>query len=66
VTESQKGRIIEITRDGRLLWEYVNPRQVESVTGDSLVARVPRAFRVGPDYFEGAFAESLRARSERS
>lgn len=26
VTESEKGRIIEITREGRVVWEYVNPR----------------------------------------
>ena len=26
VTESEKGRIVEVTREGRVVWEYVNPR----------------------------------------
>ena len=29
VTESEGARIVEVTRDGRIVWEYVNPRTVE-------------------------------------
>ena len=60
VTESQKGRIIEITRDGRVVWEYLNPRRLED--GD-VIARVQRAFRIDSDYFTDEFAETLRRRS---
>ena len=60
VTESQKGRIIEITRGGRVVWEYLNPRRLED--GD-VIARVQRAFRIDSDYFTDEFAETLRRRS---
>jgi len=62
IAESQKGRIIEITPSGRTVWEYVNPRRMRD---GEVIARVPRAVRVGADYFTGAFAETLRLRSAR-
>lgn len=29
ITESEAGRVIEVTRDGRIVWEYINPKVVE-------------------------------------
>jgi len=67
ITESRKGRIFEVTREGRVVWEYWNPRTTDG--GDSVV-RITRAFRLPYDYFEGAFAEHLdecsRSRGARS
>lgn len=57
ITESQKGRIFEITRDGHVVWEYWNPRTLDD--GRTIV-RVTRAFRVPPDFFEGELGERLR------
>jgi outer membrane protein assembly factor BamB len=56
VTESQKGRIFEITRDGRVVWEFWNPSLLED--GETIV-RITRAFRVAYDYFDPEFAEGL-------
>ncbi len=57
VTESERGRIFEVTRDGRIVWDYLNPR---TVSHERLIARIPRAFRVPYDYFTGSFGERLR------
>jgi hypothetical protein len=63
VTESQKGRIFEVTRDARVVWEYVNPRRMNN--GRTIV-RFTRAYRVPYGYFGGGFGEalSLASRSE--
>ncbi|MBD3349414.1 MAG: PQQ-binding-like beta-propeller repeat protein [Candidatus Eisenbacteria bacterium] len=55
ITESQKGRIFEVTREGRVVWEYWNPRRIET----GAIVRVTRAFRLPPDYFEGPFKHRL-------
>jgi len=65
ITESQKGRVFEITREGRVVWEYWNPSRVR---GTDQIVRITRAYRVPCDYFEGEFADYLgeggrRARS---
>ncbi len=62
VTESQKGRILEITRDGTIVWEYCNPSTMNH--GETIVA-VPRAFRLPYDYFKGEFADYLSERRTR-
>jgi hypothetical protein len=56
VTESQKGRLFEVTPDGRVVWEYMNPRRIKD--GRTIV-RFARAYRVPYDYFEGDFGEAL-------
>lgn len=44
ITESIKGRIIEVTPEGRVVWEYVNPMTLES--DPDLVPAILRAERV--------------------
>lgn len=58
VTESQKGRILEVARDGRVMWEYVNPRRINE---GRTVVRLARAYRVPREYFKGSFGEALAA-----
>ncbi|MBD3349413.1 MAG: hypothetical protein GF400_09505 [Candidatus Eisenbacteria bacterium] len=55
ITESESGRVFEITRDGGVVWEYWNPRRVD----DGAIARLTRAFRLPLDYFNGEFAERI-------
>lgn len=53
VVESDAGRVIEVTPDGRIVWEFINPVRGE---GD----RIPIIFwveRADPDSFEPAFRE---------
>lgn len=59
VTESRDGRILEVSEDGGVVWEYVTPGR--SSGGDS-VAVIYRAYRVPYDYFVGEFGEELRER----
>lgn len=61
ITESQNGRVFEVTRDGRVVWEYFNPRRLD---GGRTIVRISRAFRVPHDYFTGPFAEHLSAQNE--
>jgi len=63
VTESQKGRIFEVARDGRVVWEYVNPRRIND--GRTIV-RFTRAYRVPYDYFQGDFGDRLPSGQGRS
>lgn len=56
VTETQKGRVFEVTPDGRTVWEYWNPRRLDR--GKTIV-RIARAFRVPYDYFVGEFGEYI-------
>ncbi|MFH1690641.1 MAG: arylsulfotransferase family protein, partial [Candidatus Eisenbacteria bacterium] len=56
VTESQKGRVFEVTREGRVVWEFWNPSLMED--GETIV-RVTRAIRLPYDYFDAEFARGL-------
>jgi outer membrane protein assembly factor BamB len=51
ITESEKGRIVEVARDGRIVWEYVNPLTVpdepEVTLGIMRAERLPRDFPLG-------------------
>lgn len=60
ITESQKGRVFEISRDGRVVWDYISPRRHR---GGDTVVRVPRAFRLPHGYFTSSFRERLRQES---
>lgn len=59
IAESRRGRLFELADRLRIVWEYLNPRTTDE--GES-VAYIPRALRVGYDYFTGAFGDSLRRR----
>ena len=48
VTESDRGRIIEVTEDGRVVWEYVNPRTTP--LDPEITMGIMRAERIPPDY----------------
>ncbi len=54
ITESQKGRVFEVTRDGEVVWEFWNPSRLEE--GEAIV-RVTRASRLPYDYFDPGFTE---------
>jgi len=49
ITESDNGRLIEVTRDGRIVWEYINPVST-SVDGDEVVLGIARAERLPADF----------------
>lgn len=57
ITESESGRVFEVTRAGRVVWEYLNPR---TISHDRVIVRIPRAFRVPYDYFTGPFGDRLK------
>ena len=54
ITESSSGRIFEVTRDGRIVWEYINPYcktkkdEEENVVGAQ--NHIYRAYKVGLDW----------------
>lgn len=62
ITESQDGRLFEVTLDGRVVWEYLNPRTIDDE--ESIVVRFTRAYRVPYDYFTGEFGKHLAAARE--
>lgn len=55
ITESDNGRLIEVTRDGRIVWEYINPVSAE-VDGEEVILGISRAERLPRD-FPVAWAE---------
>lgn len=69
ISESEAGRIVEVTRSGEVVWEFVNPRTV----GDALdrVLGIMRAVRVPADLplewaaGAGEGARQMRPRGER-
>jgi hypothetical protein len=60
ITESQEGRLFEVALDGRLVWEYLNPRRIGGQ--EPIVVLFARGYRAPYDYFTGDFAEYLAAR----
>lgn len=56
VTESDGGRIFEVTAQGEVVWEYMNPAR-GGEAGD-LVAVVSRPHRVAPGSLDPAFLDS--------
>jgi hypothetical protein len=58
ITESIKGRIIEVTPGGRVVWEYVNPLTLEN--DPDLVLAILRAEKI-PTRLAGSWAAGRRA-----
>jgi hypothetical protein len=56
ITESQKGRIFEITLEGRIVWEYLNPMRIN---GNQTIVGFTRARRFPKTYFAGDFRQML-------
>jgi Arylsulfotransferase (ASST) len=48
ITESETGRAFEITRDGRIVWEFINPDRAGPE--DNLSATLYELIRLKPDY----------------
>lgn len=46
ITESDGGRLLEVTRSGEIVWEYVNPRRVAAEDGTVVVLGITRAVRL--------------------
>ena len=53
VTESQKGRAFETTRDHQVVWEFFNP-DVVHVRGVQVRGRIPRMMRFDREFFAAA------------
>ena len=57
ITESAAGRAFEVARDGRRVWEYVNPERA-GAQGE-LIASLLEVVRIERGYFDKDFAEEL-------
>jgi hypothetical protein len=55
ITESDSGRIIEVTQDGRIVWEYINPATVHEA-GRDVVLAIMRAERIPAGFPSWSFA----------
>ncbi len=49
ITEGTRGRVVEVTRDGEVVWEYISPYLWDSTT-PSIRNLVYRAYRVPYDW----------------
>jgi hypothetical protein len=54
ITESDYGRAFEVTREGRIVWEFYNPHTKRTDEG-TLVAVIPELRRLPADYFSEEF-----------
>lgn len=61
ITESDGGRIFEVTRAGEIVWEYVNP--VRAGEADELIPVFSRARRLGSDALDPDFLASMTGTS---
>ncbi len=57
ITESNAGRIVEVTQDGEIAWDYLNPDRA-GPDGDK-IAIICWAQRLPADFFDKPFAERL-------
>jgi hypothetical protein len=60
VTESDYGRVFEITRKGDIVWQFDNPHLYGEQS--EFVATVPEMQRLSPDFPVQNFSESMRRR----
>lgn len=58
ITESNAGRIVEVTPDGRIAWDYLNPDR--GGENNEKIAVICWAQRLADGYFEAPFAERLQ------
>lgn len=65
ITEASPGRLLEITRQGEIVWEYINP--VRGGEKDELIPTVSWAQRIDPgSYFRGEFRAQVVGKSQAS
>lgn len=50
ITESETGRAFEVTRDGNIVWEFINPNRAGPE--DNLSATLYELIRLAPDYLD--------------
>lgn len=63
ITEAAGGRLFEVTPDGRIVWEYINPvRAIHPDTGETIIPIVSWAQRIAPQTLDPAFRDELAAR----
>jgi hypothetical protein len=53
VTESNRGRVFETTRNGEIVWEFYNPQKREHPDGTEQRQAIYRMTRVDPDFLVG-------------
>ena len=56
ITESDGGRLLEVTRDGEIVWEYINP--IRGGDADEFIPVVSWGQRIDPAKLDPAFLES--------
>jgi outer membrane protein assembly factor BamB len=66
ITESDGGRLFEVTPDGRIVWEYVNPVRGGGGEGSRFIPVVTGGQRIPPDRFDPAFRAVLDQKTETS
>jgi hypothetical protein len=57
ITESSRGRAFEVTREGRMVWEYFNPARAGE--RQELIATLFEVQRVQPQDLDSAFVAGL-------
>lgn len=58
ITESDGGRLLEVTREGEIVWEYINP--VRAGKDNKRIPILNWADRIGPHYLSPDFQDELR------
>jgi hypothetical protein len=67
ITEAHGGRLFEVTTDGRIVWEYINPvRAVHPERGDTILPIVSWAQRISPETLDPEFRAQLAPRESDS
>jgi hypothetical protein len=68
ITETAGGRLFEVSQDGRIVWEFMNPvRAKHPESGEAIVPIVSWAQRYAPQTLDPDFRDQLAAReNERS
>lgn len=61
ITESDGGRLLEVTPDGKIVWEFINP--IRGGKGDEFIPVVSWAQRLVPDSFTAEFRARISANS---
>lgn len=56
ITESNGGRIVEVTPDGRIVWEFLNPERYEDDPDGPRIAIVAWSNRIDPGMFDREMA----------
>ena len=65
ITEAAGGRLFEVSADGRIVWEFINPmRAKHPETGEAIIPIVSWAQRIPPQTLDPDFRDQLAAREK--